>query len=119
MGRRLSPDTFAHEQSLVFDTSQGLVIFNSCSHGGADNIIREVGDTFPDKKIYALFGGLHLHASTDEDVLALAKRIHKTGIRKIYTGHCTGDHALELLKEELGDVVEGICSGFEISDIVE
>ena len=114
-----SPDTFAHEQSLVFDTSQGMVIFNSCSHGGADNIIREVGETFPDKKIYALFGGLHLHASADEDVLALAKRIRQTGIRKIYTGHCTGDHALELLKQELGDVVEGICSGFEISDIVE
>lgn len=114
-----SPDTFAHEQSLVFDTSQGLVIFNSCSHGGADNIIREIGDTFPDKKIYALFGGLHLHASADEDVLALAERIRQTGIRKIYTGHCTGDHALELLKQELGDVVEGIYSGFTISDIAE
>ena len=52
-------------------------------------------------------------------MLALAERIRQTGIRKIYTGHCTGDHALELLKQELGDVVEGIYSGFTISDIAE
>ena len=29
------PDDFAHEQSLVLDTAEGLVIFNSCSHGGS------------------------------------------------------------------------------------
>ena len=85
--------------------------------GGADNIIREVGETFPEKSIYALFGGLHLHESADEDVRALAERVRRTGIRKIYTGHCTGDHALEVLKEELGDTVEAIYSGFTIDDM--
>ena len=109
-----SPDTFAHEQSLVFDTSQGLVIFNSCSHGGADNIIREVGETFPDKKIYALFGGLHLHASADEDVLALAKRIRQIGIRKIYTGHCTGEEGYRILHDVLGDRTHQLEAGLEI-----
>ena len=51
--RRWRPDSFSHEQSLVFDTPDGLVIFNSCSHGGADTIIREVTATFPDKKVKA------------------------------------------------------------------
>ncbi len=36
------PDDFSHEQSLVLDTEKGLVILNSCSHGGAVNIIREI-----------------------------------------------------------------------------
>ena len=44
---KMFPDDFAHEQSLVFDTPKGLVIFNSCSHGGPDNIITEVLATFP------------------------------------------------------------------------
>ena len=48
------PDDFAHEQSLVIETSKGLVIFNSCSHGGTMNILREVEETFPEKNIYAL-----------------------------------------------------------------
>ena len=39
---RWIPDDFSHEQSLVLDTEKGLVIFNSCSHGGAADIIREV-----------------------------------------------------------------------------
>lgn len=104
-------DDFSHEQSLVFETEKGLVIFNSCSHGGADNIIREVGETFPDKQIRALIGGLHLFESSEEEVRALASRIRETGIEKVVTGHCTGEKAVGWLKEELGDVIETLCCG--------
>ena len=109
--RHWKPDNFSHEQSLVFDTPDGLVIFNSCSHGGADNIIREVSATFPDKKVKALVGGFHLYNKTDEEILALADGIRSTGISEIYTGHCTGDHAFELLKEALGDSVHKLHAG--------
>ena len=44
----------------------------------------------------------------------LADRIRKTGIRRICTGHCTGERAMEILKEELGDMAEQIYTGFEI-----
>ncbi len=110
--RHWEVDDFKHEQSLVLDTEKGLVIFNSCSHGGADNIIREVGETYPDKKIYALVGGLHLFSSTENEVLDVAKRINETGIQKVVTGHCTGDKAFKLLKRELGDRVEQLRTGF-------
>lgn len=108
------PDSFDHEQSLVFDTENGLVIFNSCSHGGADNIINEVKNTWPDKKICAYIGGLHLFRSKDEEVYAFARRVRETGIQKIYTGHCTGERAMEILKEELGDVIHELYTGLEI-----
>lgn len=104
-------DCFVHEQSLVFETESGLVIFNSCSHGGADNIICEIAQTFPEKKIRALIGGFHLFKRSDEEVRALAARIRKTGIEAIYTGHCTGDHALALLQEELGEMVHPLQVG--------
>lgn len=111
---RLYPDSFLHEQSLVFDTERGLVIFNSCSHGGADNIIQEIAAAFPDKQMYALIGGFHLYKSSEEAVHALADRIRKTGIQKVYTGHCTGDTAFRILKEELGDCTSQIYTGMEI-----
>ena len=41
------PDDFSHEQSLVFDTDKGLVILNSCSHGGAAATIDEIKAAFP------------------------------------------------------------------------
>jgi len=110
----LVPDDFSHEQSLVLDTEKGLVIFNSCSHGGADNIIKEVAAAFPGKHIYALVGGFHLFESSDDDVNALADRIKVTGIDLIATGHCTGEHAYELLKARLGDAATQIFCGYTI-----
>lgn len=111
---RMFPDDFAHEQSLVFDTPKGLVIFNSCSHGGADNIINEVAATFPEKEICAFIGGFHLYKSSEEDVKILAERVKETGIQKIVTGHCTGEEAFGLLKDELGDIVEQMYTGMEM-----
>lgn len=112
--RKLRADDFSHEQSLVVDTERGLVIFNSCCHGGADTVITEVQRSFPNKKIYALVGGFHLYKSSDEEVRALAERIKKTGIEKIYTGHCTGKKAFDILKKELGDKAEQLYSGLVI-----
>ena len=111
---RMRPDNFSHEQSLVFETENGLVIFNSCSHAGPDNIIAEVNTAFPGKKICALIGGLHLYKLTDEEVRAFADRLRKTGVRKVLTGHCTGDRAFAVLKEELGETVEQLYTGMEI-----
>lgn len=107
-------DNFAHEQSLVFDTPKGLVIFNSCCHGGAANVINEVADTFTDKKVFALVGGFHLYNKTEEEVKELACKIKETGIKYIYTGHCTGYNALGILKEELGDCVKQLHVGLEM-----
>lgn len=104
-------DDFSHEQSLVFETDKGLVIFNSCSHGGADNIIKEVSQTFPGKKLYAIIGGFHLFDKTDEEAAKLAESIKKTGISKVYTGHCTGERAMEIIKNSLGDMAEQFHAG--------
>ena len=113
-GRRLVPDRFTHEQSLVIRTDKGLVIFNSCSHGGADNIINETAHFFPGEKIYALIGGFHLYKADESRVRELAGNIRKTGIEKIYTGHCTGEKAFSILKDELGDSAVQLYSGLEI-----
>ena len=108
------PDDFSHEQSLVVDTDKGLVILNSCSHGGAVNIINEVKKTFPDKEIYGLIGGFHLFNKTDEEVRDVARNLRDTGVGYVCTGHCTKDRAFEVLKEELGDIVCQMKSGYQI-----
>ena len=61
-------DDFSHEQSLVFRTQKGLVIFNSCCHGGVANIINEVGATFPTEKVYGIIGGFHLFNKSEEEI---------------------------------------------------
>lgn len=113
-GNKIVPDSFKHEQSLVFKTDKGIVIFNSCSHGGADNIIKEVQEAFPEEKIYAIIGGFHLFCLPDEKIKEFAKRLNDTGIEKVITGHCTGQRAFEILSKELNGKVYQMYSGMEI-----
>jgi 7,8-dihydropterin-6-yl-methyl-4-(beta-D-ribofuranosyl)aminobenzene 5'-phosphate synthase len=108
------PDDFSHEQSLVLDTDRGLVIINSCSHGGAANIINEVKRTFPDKHIYGLIGGFHLCNKSRKEVQRVGRQIKDTGIDYVCTGHCTEKKAYKILKEELGDRLEQLRVGLRI-----
>ena len=105
------PDNFSHEQSLVFETYKGLVIINSCSHGGAVNIINEVKQTFPDKHIYGLIGGFHLFNKSEEEVRNVARNILDTGIDYVCTGHCTKDRAYGIMKEILCDRLQQLHVG--------
>ena len=105
------PDDFRHEQSLVFERPGGVVIFNSCSHAGADNIINEVMQVYPDKRILAMIGGFHLFNKSDEYIRAFACRLKETGAEGIYTGHCTRERAMEILAEELGDKLHAFRTG--------
>ena len=108
------PDNFDHEQSLVIDTDKGLVILNSCSHGGAGNIVNEVRASFPDKEVYGLIGGLHLFNKSEEEIKEVAGTIRETGIKYVCTGHCTKNRAFGILKEELGDMVDQMKVGYRI-----
>lgn len=105
------PDDFSHEQSLVFETPSGLVIFNSCSHAGADTILNEVALTYPDKNIKAFIGGFHIFDKSKTEVRELARKIKMTGIENVYTGHCTGKRSFDILKDELGEIVHQLYAG--------
>ena len=117
-------DDFSHELSLVFDTKNGLIIFNSCSHAGIPNIIHEVKNALPDKKIYAYFGGLHMYGEengeiictfSDEEVKAMSDFLIDEDVHVLYTGHCTGNPAYLKLKEHLGDKVKLLSTGMNIN----
>ena len=106
------PDDFAHEQSLVFETEKGLVVFNSCSHAGMTNILADIRELMGRCDVCAYVGGLHLYKMTDDELEALSVEIGRTGIEHIFTGHCTGDHAFAFLKARLGGRIGQFSSGF-------
>lgn len=110
-GNTWVPDDFAHEQSLIFSTSKGLVIFNSCCHAGADTIIQEAAAAFPTQPIHAIVGGFHLYETPADEVRALAYRLQETGVTHVVTGHCTGQPAYDILVDVLGDRVQQLSTG--------
>ncbi len=109
------PDDFAHEQSLVLETEEGLIVFNSCSHTGMTNVLTDIREMLGRSDVCAYVGGLHLFKLTDGELAALRDEIDAAGIRRIYTGHCTGDHAFRFLQEGLGERIAQFSSGFRVS----
>ncbi len=107
------PDDFAHEQSLVFNRPDGLVVFNSCSHAGVLNIIQEVSQQL-NRPVHMLIGGFHLYQRSGEEVQALAAQLRQLGLQAIYTGHCTGQPAFDILRWELGGIVQQLQVGLQI-----
>ena len=114
------PDDFSHELSLVFETTKGLVIFNSCSHGGVQNIVAEVQDALPKKKIYAYIGGLHMKGKqggkeistfSQKEIESLIDYLKRCGIDYLYTGHCTGKPAFDLLQTYGGKMIQELTTG--------
>lgn len=106
------PDDFSHEQSLVIETKKGLIVFNSCSHTGVKNTLTDIQTMLGRSDIHAYVGGLHLFRMEDEALAVLCNEIRQTSIEKIFTGHCTGDHAYDFLRMELGNWVHLFSSGF-------
>lgn len=101
VGENYLPDGYAHEQSLVIKTPDGIVIYNGCSHGGVDNIIREAQEAFPGQKVLCMTGGFHLFMFDEDEVRRQAERMAATGIKDIVTGHCTGEKQYFQLADEL------------------
>ncbi len=110
---KLIPDHFDHEQSLVIDTGDGLVIFSSCSHTGPVNILADVTRALPGRPLRAYIGGLHIYRFSPDRVRTLAREMESAGIRRIWTGHCTGE-AFPYLKEIYGDRADQFYAGMII-----
>lgn len=118
------PDDFSHEMSLVFELEgtelegtceRSVVVCSSCSHAGIDAILCEVREAFGDVPIAAFVGGLHLFREDDETIIAAAETLRTADVRALWTGHCTGEHALELLTRELPGRVHALRPGLSFT----
>lgn len=112
-------DSFDHELLLVIKEHDGLVIFTGCAHSGVLNMVDTAVHHFPDEKIKAVVGGFHLVGlplfntigGSKDDIRNLGRALLQYPIDKLYTGHCTGKKAYDLLKEVLGERLEAIPTG--------
>lgn len=123
-GGWLVPGGVDHQQSLVLDTGGGLVVFNSCCHGGAGFLLREIRETFPSRPLLALVGGLHLMGAGGAATLGVSPGIVKNlgkwlfdelGVGRLYTGHCTGAPTLALLEEGYPRRVTRLTTGMTVT----
>ena len=121
MGEWLINDNFKHEFFMIIEDDDSLIIFSGCGHSGIKNIVNTAKNLFPDKKIEAVIGGLHLQSgsstfavSEKEEIDEMAKWLKSEVSGQIYTGHCTGERGMNLMKPVLKDRLERIYTGMKI-----
>jgi 7,8-dihydropterin-6-yl-methyl-4-(beta-D-ribofuranosyl)aminobenzene 5'-phosphate synthase len=86
------------EQSLILNTSKGLVVITGCAHPGIVDIVKRAKEVV-DKKIYLVCGGFHLMNKSEDEVKEIIREFKDLGVMKVGATHCTGDKAIELFKE--------------------
>jgi 7,8-dihydropterin-6-yl-methyl-4-(beta-D-ribofuranosyl)aminobenzene 5'-phosphate synthase len=118
----IMPDDFSHELMLAAVDRGELAVFTGCSHSGIMEMIGVARATFPGMPVRAVIGGLHLTnpatrklIGTTESVTGIGRTLAEdTEVRKVYSGHCTGDAAFDLLKREMGGKLEKLQTGMRI-----
>lgn len=86
------------EQSLILDTASGLIIVTGCAHQGIVNIIQRAKSILK-KDIALLLGGFHLLDSPDAIVKGIIDKFKENGVRQIGATHCTGDKAIQMIRD--------------------
>lgn len=119
---KLKLDNFDHELVLAIKESDGIVLFSGCCHSGILNILEAAKEYFCNLPIKCIIGGFHLKLQPEKDYMSgtksdidfIADEIVKHKIEKIYTGHCTGSKAYNILREKLKDRIEPLYTGCTI-----
>lgn len=97
----LVEDNIPEDQSLVLNTNKGLVVVSGCGHAGVVNTLTFAEKEFPSTPVYALVGGFHLFAATDEQLDWTADKLKGFGVSYLIGAHCTGIEAVYRLREKL------------------
>ena len=115
-------DTFSHELALAIATPKGLVIFSPCTHNGIFNVIESCKEQTGTSNVHTFIGGLHLvdNSPTDEyettaQITEVAQTfVHKYNNAQLFTGHCTGNIAINILNEVMPEAqFKVFYTGFE------
>ena len=102
----LRADPINDDLALWIRTSGGVVVCTGCSHSGLVNTLPHVRQLEADGgPVQAILGGFHLQGATRDRLEHTVDALRALAPRLIVPCHCTGETAVALLDEELGERV--------------
>lgn len=118
VGREFIQDDFCHEQYLVVTEGDEKVLVSGCAHNGILNILekyKEIYHALPTRVI----SGFHMmkkndYTKEDTEMIKETACILSDTPTIYYSGHCTGEYPLKLLKNVLKEKIVEIHSGERI-----
>jgi 7,8-dihydropterin-6-yl-methyl-4-(beta-D-ribofuranosyl)aminobenzene 5'-phosphate synthase len=123
-GRVLTPagwveDNVPEDQALVCDTDKGLVVLVGCAHAGLINTLEYAQSIVRPARFYAVIGGVHLFAASDDTLDWTARKLAGLGVDNFLGAHCTGIEPVYRFRTALGldrrhCVVAAVGSSFDL-----
>jgi 7,8-dihydropterin-6-yl-methyl-4-(beta-D-ribofuranosyl)aminobenzene 5'-phosphate synthase len=99
------PDPLEDDLALWIRTKRGLVVCLGCAHAGAVSTLDYVRGLDPGAGVLAMLGGFHLVNATEERLDETIAALSTSQIPLVVPSHCTGEKALHVLAEVLGEKV--------------
>jgi 7,8-dihydropterin-6-yl-methyl-4-(beta-D-ribofuranosyl)aminobenzene 5'-phosphate synthase len=90
------------EQSLIVETSRGLVVITGCAHPGILRIVA-AARTYLGQDVELVTGGFHLMRTSEQMVQAVLAGLENEGVRRVAPSHCTGEEVIAMFRAAWGD----------------
>lgn len=97
-------DKILDDQSIFIELEgKGIVVLTGCCHAGVVNTLMRAQEMFPEQRIYALIGGLHLNNADETQMEETISYLSQRQLSHISALHCTGYYAQRLLMDKFKD----------------
>jgi len=107
----LVEDTLPEDQSLVFDTAEGLVLLSGCGHAGVINTIEYARKLVRSAPLAAAIGGFHLFDADPRRLAWTVDHLRALELQRLLGAHCTGHAAIERVRKGLSLARERCVEG--------
>lgn len=113
-------DNFSHEQSLIIEEADKVILIAGCAHKGIINIMLRA-ESICKKKITHVFAGMHLKnnglGKEDEKIFVntLCNQLKTFDGCQFFTMHCTGEDAYQMMRNNIGSKINYLSVGQSIN----
>ncbi len=105
------PDQLLDDQTLFIESEKGLIVILGCAHAGVVNILDYISKLTGEKSIYAIIGGMHLLNASPIRITKTIETLKNYCVQKIFPMHCTGQKAIDAMKDAFGNKCESWGAG--------
>jgi 7,8-dihydropterin-6-yl-methyl-4-(beta-D-ribofuranosyl)aminobenzene 5'-phosphate synthase len=96
-------DEVPDDDSLVLDSTEGLIVVTGCGHAGVINTLEAARKAVRgDARVSTVLGGLHLFAADDATLDWTGSQFKRFGVAQVVGAHCTGIEAISRLRQSAG-----------------
>ncbi len=101
------------EQALLIEGANGPVLLTGCAHMGIAKLVARA-TKLAGSPMALVLGGFHLFRAKTEDIDHVIAQLTDLGVRGIAACHCTGEEAMDALKDAWGEQFIDIVVGSRI-----